>query len=92
MWGAALTFISASIILPAEEKKADRYKYRESSSAVRFLVSSFHIRHHYFIKRETWEVPAGKAIYTDYCTVTAHTYENKVRTLIPCQDVTGNHE
>lgn len=33
---------------------------------------------------------AGKVIYTEYCAVTAHTYENKAWTLLLCQDVTGN--
>ncbi len=32
---------------------------------------------------------AGEAIYAEYCAITAHTYENKVWTLLTRQDVTG---
>lgn len=45
------------------------------------------IHQHYFIKTETWETAAGKAISKEYCAVTAHAYENKVQT---CQNVTEN--
>lgn len=52
--------------------------------------ASSHIRHHYFIKRETWETPAGRVIYAEQCTVTERTYENKGQTILLLQDVTGN--